>query len=50
MPDLGKYAGEVLLAYGVSLGLIAALVAVSIAQGRRMKRALDEAEERQRDG
>lgn len=50
MPDLGKYAGEVLLAYGVAGILLAALVLFSIIQGRRVKRALDQAEARRKDG
>ncbi len=40
MPDLGKYAVEVLAAYGVSLGLLAALVAWTLIQGARMREAL----------
>ena len=46
MPDLGKYAVEVGLAYGLSIGLIAVLVAVSVVQARKSKAALDEAEKR----
>jgi heme exporter protein D len=46
MPDLGTYAVEVSLAYGVSLLLLAAIVALSVAQARRTKRLLDEAEAR----
>lgn len=47
MPDLGKYAGAVLSAYGVTIALVIALVAVSLWQGARIKRQLDriEAEE-----
>jgi heme exporter protein D len=48
MPDLGKYALEVLSAYGVSLLLIAALVVLSLARAARVRRALDEAEARSR--
>jgi heme exporter protein D len=48
MPDLGPYAAEVLTAYGASLGLIAALVALSLARAARMRRRLDEAEGRRR--
>ncbi len=47
MPDLGKYAGAVLWSYVASIALIGALVALSIWQGRRVKRALDEVEARQ---
>ena len=50
MPELGKYAAEVLLAYGVYLALVAGLVLASIRRGRRVKRALEEAEARVRNG
>ncbi|WP_088625675.1 heme exporter protein CcmD [Oceanicola sp. 22II-s10i] len=49
IPDLGKYAGAVLSAYGVSLALLVALVAVSLIRARRVKAQLDEVEGR-RDG
>ncbi len=48
MPDLGTYAVEVLSAYGVSLALIAGLVALSFLRAARVRRALDEAEARSR--
>ena len=48
MPDLGKYAGAVLGSYAATILLLAALVALTLWQGRRMKRALDEVEARQR--
>lgn len=41
MPDLGKYAFTVLAAYGASLALIGLLIAVTLWQGARAKRALD---------
>lgn len=44
MPDLGAYAVEVLLAYGVALVLLAAIVGLSVAQARRMARLLRDAE------
>ena len=44
MPDLGKYAAEVLLAYGVTLTLLAGIVAISIARYRRMRQTLEDAE------
>lgn len=44
MPDLGKYAGAVLSAYGISLLLIMALVAVSFWRARVVKARLDRAE------
>lgn len=48
MPDLGKYAFAVLSSYGVTLGLLALLVAVSLWRGRRVKAALQLAEARAR--
>lgn len=47
MPELGKYAGAVLSSYGVAIGLIVALVALSLWQGARIKRTLREIETRQ---
>lgn len=47
MPDLGKYAVEVLGSYAASIGLIAGLVALSFWQRARVKRALAEVEARQ---
>ena len=38
MPELGKYAFEVLLAYGAAAVLIGGLVAVSVAQARAARR------------
>jgi len=46
IPDLGRYATEVMLAYGVSLALIAAIVLVSVARARKVARDLDAAEGR----
>lgn len=46
MPELGKYAGTVLGAYAVSILLIAGLVALSLWQSARTRRALDEVEAR----
>ncbi|PRX37894.1 heme exporter protein D [Meinhardsimonia xiamenensis] len=50
MPDLGKYALAVLSAYGVSLVLIAAIVAQSVLRARRVRRELEKAEARHRNG
>jgi heme exporter protein CcmD len=50
MPDLGKYAVEVLSAYGVSILLLAGIVGLSVARARRVRRELDEAEARHRRG
>ena len=50
MPELGKYAGAVLSAYGVSILLIVGLVGLSIMRARRVRRTLDEVEARRRKG
>lgn len=47
MPELGKYAFAVLASYGASLVLLVAVVALSVWQGGRVKRALAEVEARQ---
>lgn len=47
IPDLGQYAGAVLWSYAAAVALIVALVAVSIWQGARVKRALRDVEARQ---
>ena len=47
MPDLGKYAVAVLSSYGASIALVVAVVALTLWQGRRVKRQLDEVETRQ---
>ncbi|WP_299560570.1 heme exporter protein CcmD [uncultured Sulfitobacter sp.] len=44
MPELGKYAFEVLSAYGLSLLLIVALLAVTLRRGRRARAALRQIE------
>ncbi|WP_438956436.1 heme exporter protein CcmD [Cognatiyoonia sp.] len=44
MPDLGKHAAEVLLSYGITIGLVLALLVVSIARSRAAKRRLQELE------
>ena len=50
MPDLGKYAAEVALAYGATIVLVVGLLVLSITESRRIKRALDETEARTKDG
>jgi len=45
MPDLGKYAVEVLGAYGISLGLISVLLLVTLRRGRKARIALRQMEE-----
>lgn len=49
MPDLGRYALEVSLAYLASLGLIAALGLFYWLRGRAVKRQLTEIETRRGD-
>jgi len=49
MPDLGRYALEVGLAYGVSLAVLGVLVVQSYRRDRAARRELDRAE-RGRDG
>ncbi|MCK0120805.1 heme exporter protein CcmD [Loktanella sp. F6476L] len=44
MPDLGAYAFEILMSYGISLGLLGGLIGLSIWQGRRVKAALERIE------
>ena len=50
MPDLGKYAFEVTLAYAGSLVLLLGLVVLSVVQARRAKQRLDDTERRSDDG
>lgn len=47
MPDLGRYAVAVMSSYAASLALLAAVVALTIWQSRRVKRQLEEVEKRQ---
>ncbi|UWQ17093.1 heme exporter protein CcmD [Jannaschia sp. M317] len=44
MIDLGKYAFDIWLAYGLSALLIIGLIVQSVAAARRTRRKLDEAE------
>lgn len=46
MPDLGKYATEVLSAYGISIALIVLLVGASLIRARRIRDELRQVEER----
>lgn len=46
MPDLGKYAVWVLSAYGVSILLLIAIVLLTMARARRVRRKLEAAEAR----
>lgn len=47
MPDLGRYAVAVLSSYGATIALLVAVIALTLWQGRRVKRQLDEVETRQ---
>jgi len=40
LPDLGKYATEVIAAYAVSLALLGALMVFTLVRGRRARAAL----------
>ena len=44
MPDLGKYAFEVLTAYAASIAVLVMLVGLSVRRSRRVKRMLEEIE------
>jgi len=44
VPDLGKYAFEVLTAYAASIAVLVVLVGVSVRRARRVKSALEEVE------
>ena len=48
MPDLGKYAGAVLSSYAATLILLVLLVAITLHQGRKARRALEDIEKRRR--
>lgn len=50
MPDLGKYAGAVLTAYGAGLLPLVAIVALSLLRSVRVRRKLAAAEARRGDG
>lgn len=47
IPELGKYAGAVLSAYGVSIVLLIGLVWLSLGQSAKARKALAEEEARQ---
>lgn len=50
IPDLDRYAGTVLGAYGMTIVLLALLVGASVARAARVKRALARAERNRREG
>ncbi|MEK0163786.1 heme exporter protein CcmD [Phaeobacter sp. A36a-5a] len=45
MPDLGKYGVEVLSSYGASLVLLAGLLVITFARGRRIRREMQAMEQ-----
>ncbi|WP_333829529.1 heme exporter protein CcmD [Pararhodobacter sp.] len=49
IPDLGRYAVEVTLAYGVSLALLGALTGWIWLRGQQVRRALEAIETRARN-
>ncbi|KPA22304.1 Heme exporter protein D (CcmD) [Shimia sp. SK013] len=49
MPELGKYAAEVLTAYGASIVLMTVLVLASIRAARKARKELEAAEARRDD-
>jgi len=48
MPDLGKYATEVLSAYAVSIGLIVGLVWITLRRSAKMRAQLEAVEARKK--
>lgn len=48
IPDLGKYAAEVLSAWAVTLAILAAITGLSLWRARAVRRALEAAEARRR--
>ncbi|MBK5933104.1 heme exporter protein D [Rhodovulum imhoffii] len=46
MIDLGKYAAAVLSSYGITLLLLAGLIALTLIRGARVRRHLDQLEAR----
>lgn len=49
MPELGKYAAEVLSAYAGSLAVLAILIGVTLQKGRKARATLAKAEAETRD-
>ncbi|KKL77621.1 hypothetical protein LCGC14_2033040 [marine sediment metagenome] len=50
IPDLGKYAAEVLAAYGLSFLLLGGLIGLTVQRSRRIRRELGEVERRRENG
>jgi len=49
MPEFGKYAFTILGSWGVTLALLAGLIAVTLIRGAKVKRALKAQEERMKN-
>jgi len=50
MPDLGKYGVEILSAYAATVVLLSALILLTWVRSRSVRRALDAAEKRLKNG
>lgn len=50
MPDLGKYSGEVLSAYALTILLLLGISALTWVRSVKVRRALEQAEARQKNG
>lgn len=50
MPELGKYAAEVLSAYAATVVLISGLIVLTVRRSRKVRKALEEAERRTASG
>jgi len=50
MPDLGKYSVEVLSAYGLTVLLLLAISTLTWVRSRKIRRDLEQAEARLKDG
>ena len=48
MVELGKYAGAVIGSWAATLGLVGFLIVLSLAQGAKVKKRLEEAEARRK--
>ena len=48
MPDLGAYAGTVLAAYGVTIGLLAVLIGTSLWRSARVRTKLSKLDREER--
>jgi heme exporter protein D len=46
IPDLGNYAAEVMVAYGLSILLLVGIVAMSLRRGRKLRTQLADVEAR----